>query len=194
MKPTTFLLSSLLTVTSSVVLAEMKQHDSHEHGAAVITVATNESGLEITLESPAANVFGFEYKPTSPADIKTAKQAVEKLEAGSELFSINSTAKCTLKSADVDSVVSEDDHESEDKHDDHDEHKSDDKHDDLKESAHSDVDATWQFACANPKAINSLEINLFSAFPKGFEEIDVEWITGSKSGKSELRKDGIIEL
>ena len=41
---------------------DMEQHGSHEHGAARLTVATTEDGLEISLESPAANVFGLEHK------------------------------------------------------------------------------------------------------------------------------------
>ncbi len=225
MKNRHYLLTGLcLFISTQVVFAEkhkMEQHGSHEHGAARLTVATTDDGLEIALESPAANLFGFEHKAKTTEQRELVHEVTEKLEAGSNLFSINDAAGCTFASADVESAMEEekhadekhDDHDddhkdekhAEEKHDDHDDDHKDEKHADEKhddhdddhkdeEKSHSDVDVTWTFKCTQPAAITSVSTKLFSAFPKGFEEIDVEWITASGAGKTELEKDGTITL
>ena len=177
-----------LLISAQTVFAEkheMEQHGSHEHGVARLTVATTDTGLEIALESPAANLFGFEHKAGTAKEREVVHDAIEKLEAGSNLFSMNDAAGCSFDSADVESAMTgdhDDDHKSK-KHDDHDDEKS-----------HSDVDVTWTFKCEQPKAIESVSTKLFSAFPNGFEELAVEWITASSAGKTELKKDDTITL
>jgi len=219
-KKTSLLASACLLVCAQTVLAEkheMEQHGSHEHGAARLTVATTDTGLELALETPAANVFGFEHNAKTEEEHHVVHEAIETLEAGADLFSVNDAAGCSFDKAEVESNIAEkhdkdkhgdhDDHKDE-KHDDHkdDDHK-DEKHDDHKdgdhdghkdhegeEESHSDVDVTWTFKCEKPAAIETVSTKLFSAFPKGFEDIDVEWITANSSGKTELKKDDTITL
>ena len=228
MKNCNYLLSVFCLCVSTQVAAaekqEMVQHGSHEHGVARLTVATTDDGLEIALESPAANLFGFEHTAKTDEEREVVHEAVEKLELGSSLFSINDAAGCAFDSAVVESGMDDDhdDHKDEkhsdkkehddhkhekhsdkEEHDDHKDEKHSDKeeHDDHKhdehddeEKSHSDVDVTWAFKCEKPAAIESVSTKLFSAFPNGFEEIAVEWITASSAGKIELEKDGTITL
>ena len=217
MKNRHYLLTGLcLFISTQVVFAEkhkMEQHGSHEHGAARLTVATTDDGLEIALESPAANLFGFEHKAKTAEQRELVHEVTEKLEAGSNLFSMNEAAGCTFDKADVESAMEDEKHDDHDddhkdekhadnKHDDHDDDHKDEKHADKKhdddhkdeEKSHSDVDVTWTFKCKQPAAITSVNTKLFSKFPKGFEELAVEWITTSSAGKTELEKDGTITL
>lgn len=161
---------------------EMKQHGSHEHGAARLTVAAIDDGLEISLESPAANVFGFEHKANSEAEHHVVHEALETLKDGSVLFVVNEAAACKLEKANVKSVVAE-------SHDEHDHNAPADG-----EDSHSDIEAGWVYHCDKPDAIETVTVKLFSAFPKGFEDIDVEWITASNAGKAELEEDGMVSL
>ena len=213
MKKSKYILTGFcLLLSTQAVFAEkheMEQHGSHEHGVARLTVATTDDGLEIALESPAANLFGFEHKAKTSDERKLVHDVIEKLEVGSNLFSMNAAAACSFDSADVDSSMAEahndhDDHKdekhSDKKHDDHDDHKSekheehhDEKHDD-EEKSHSDVDVTWTFKCEQPAEIKSVSTKLFTAFPNGFEELAVEWITASSAGKTELKQDETITL
>ena len=183
----------LSTQTAFAEKHKMEQHGSHEHGVARLTVATTDHGLEIALESPAANLFGFEHKASTKAEKDVVHEAIEKLEVGSSLFAMNEAAGCSFDTANVEAAMadSHDDHEDK-KHDDHKDEKHDD-HKDEKES-HSDVDVTWNFKCEKPAAINSISTKLFSAFPNGFEELAVEWITANNAGKTELKKDDTITL
>jgi len=227
MKNRNYLLTGFcLLLSTQTVFAEKHervQHGSHEHGVARLTVATTDDGVEIALESPAANLFGFEHKAKTAEERELVHEVIEKLEAGSNLFSMNAAAACSFDNAVVESAMDDghddhkdekhDDHKdekhSDKKHDDHDDHKSekhedhhddkddkddkDDDHDD-EEKSHSDVDVTWTFDCKKPAAIESVSTTLFTAFPNGFEELAVEWITASGAGKTELKKDDTITL
>jgi len=251
---------------------------AHEHGAARLTIASGEEGVEISFESPAANVFGFEHMPSSEDDHLVIDKAVDVLKKGDLLFAMNESAGCKLESVEVESAMVEDDdhdkhedddhgkhedddhkmhkeddhdkheddhdkhedddhkkhkdddhdkHEDDDhkkhKEDDHDKHEDDDHkkhkkeghdkhedddHDDHKEdghekhddhdkessSTHNDVDVMWKFSCKDHEAIEQVEVKLLSAFPKGIEELDVDWISPSKSGHVELEEDGVVAL
>lgn len=258
-------LSSLLLCNSAMAESHTghTEHAAHEHGAARLTIATTDAGMEITLESPAANIFGFEHLASDDADHKTIHQAVNKLKAGETLLIADSSAACTLASVDIESAQvdahskekhgddehdahqdehdaheahdehhddkHDDDHSDEkhadhdehhndhddhadEKHEDHDKHHDDEKHDDHEdgkheeheadhaehdhksESAHNDVDVTWNFSCENPAKLTQVDVRLFSAFPKGFEDVDVDWISASQAGHLELNNDGIVLL
>ena len=204
-----------LSLFSTVINAE--EQAAHEHGAARLTIATNDVGIEISLQSPAANIFGFEYVASSDSDHHTLQKALGTLKSGGALFLANESAGCKqasieIESAQVDAHDSakhkegdddekhDDEKHDDEKHDDekHDDEKHDDeKHDDHKDEAstsHNDVDATWSFTCDNADAIKQVEIKLFSAFPKGFADLDIDWITSTKSGHTELEADGLVLL
>lgn len=200
-------LSSLLLCNSAMAESHTghTEHAAHEHGAARLTIATTDAGMEITLESPAANIFGFEHLASDDADHKTIHQAVNKLKAGETLLIADSSAACTLASVDIESAQvdahSKEKHGEHDAHEAHDEHHDDDKHDDdhaehdhKSESTHNDVDVTWNFSCENPAKLTQVDVRLFSAFPKGFEDVDVDWISASQAGHLELNNDGIVLL
>lgn len=159
---------------------EHEEHGSHEHGAAQLTMAVGDGELEIELETPAANVFGFEHKATSPEDKKTLNDNKGKLEQAAALFKINKEAGCEPAKTELKSALFED-------HDDH-------KHKKHEGESHSDVEAHWTFKCKNTKEIHDVDVKLFSAFPKGFEQIKVDWITPTKASTVTLEKDATVEL
>lgn len=211
---------------------ETEQHGSHEHGQARLTIATTETGLEIMLETPAANVFGFEHAAGDDDEHHTIHEAAKKLSAGEALFVADQAAGCALDKAEISSDIveqhnkekhaDEDDehhHEHDDKkpeedkdhehqkesaedkdHQEHDDKESaedkehDHEHGDESDSAHNDVDVTWVFKCQQTEFVSQLETHLFKAFPKGFERLNIEWITAKATGAVQLKTDGIIEL
>ena len=144
---------------------ERKDHAAHEHGAARLTVAVNDSGLEVMLETPAANVFGFEHQAETDEDKQAVSTAKAKLEG---VFAPNSDAACKLASHAVDA--------------------SDEQ------EGHSDVGASWTFTCANPDKLSSLGVQLFSAFPQGFKHVNAEWVTAAGAGAKELEQDATLQL
>lgn len=174
-----------------------EEHGAHEHGVATLSIAAGESGLEIMLESPAANIVGFEHAASSDEDKQKLADTKAKLEAGADLFSFNPEAECTLKSAEVVSALlgnaeaEKEDHDHEHKDGDKEEHA---EHEHEEGETHSDMDVTWSFACAKPAELKEVTTKLFAAFPEGFRKLKAEWVTDKGASAQELDKDATLTL
>lgn len=90
--------------------AEHREHGAHVHGAAALMIAWSGNEMAIDLETPAYNVLGFEYAPTSDEEKAFLEESVSALEA-SELLLINADAGCTVVSAAVQTTLAEEAHE-----------------------------------------------------------------------------------
>lgn len=102
-----------------------REHGAHVHGAAALMIAWSGNEMAIDLETPAYNVLGFEYAPTSDEEKALLEESVAALEAG-DLLQLNPDAECTVVSADVQTTLADEAHEethSEEAHE-HEEEKS----------------------------------------------------------------------
>lgn len=134
--------------------------DKHEHGLAALNVALDGNTLEIQLESPAINLLGFEHAASSAADQAKVAAARRQLEQPQALFALPIEARCALREQQLRSAL-------------FDEH-AEPGHDE--EPGHSDISAHYQFACAAPQALKTLELgSFFGSFP-GTEKLDVQLI------------------
>jgi hypothetical protein len=142
-----------------------EQHGSlgaHEHGVASLNVALDGQILEIQLQSPAMNLVGFEHDAISDADKAKVAAARQHLEQPQALFALPIEAKCALQESQLESPLLEDAE--------HAEHEHGDEHD------HSDIDASYRFACAHAEALKTLELgSFFGTFP-GTEKLEVQLI------------------
>jgi len=181
------------------------EQEAHVHGLAELTLALEGNILEISFESPSANIVGFEYKAKTDEQIAAVKNAKSILESPNKLFTFNGTT-CSIKgaSADVSALLSgndhsdhddnkdEHEHDKHDDHSDHDEHKDGHEHDmhddhsDDGKAAHSEVDASYQFSCANGSQLQAISVNLIDLFP-AIEKIKAMWVTDTKQGGSEVK-------
>jgi len=212
-----------------------RQLDAHEHGHSFLNIAISGNDVLAELESPAANVVGFEHAPENDADHAAIDAAVKQLSQGEQVLTFSPGAECSLVSAEVMSELLEHDDHDGDGHDDHDDHDDDkhddhdadghddhdddkhddhdadghddhddDKHDDHDadghddhgdekhdhddhgdEEAHSEFNVLWEFTCAEPANLTSIDVKLFSLFD-GFEEIDVAIAGESAQSSAEL--------
>ncbi|SDT94436.1 DUF2796 domain-containing protein [Halopseudomonas salegens] len=142
------------------------QHDhgdslaAHAHGVAHLNLVLQGAELAVELDSPADNILGFEYLPTSNADKATAKAAMDTLRQADAIISLPSTADCALDDVTLKSPIFaalEQEH--------HHGHDHDHQHEDGK-SAHNDISAQYQFTCSNPDALSAVEVSLFEHFPR----------------------------
>ena len=146
--------------------------DAHEHGVASLNVALDGQTLEIQLQSPAMNLVGFEHEAKSDADKAKVAAARQQLEKPQALFALPIEAKCALQDSELDSPLFGG-HA-------HDEHEHADEH------GHSDIDASYRFACANAEALQTLELgSFFGTFP-GTEKLEVQLIGPSGQQGAEL--------
>ncbi|XCN74697.1 MAG: DUF2796 domain-containing protein [Candidatus Electrothrix aestuarii] len=168
-----------LCLSSSPAFAETRQLGAHVHGEAALNVAFTEKEVYMELESPAANIVGFEHAPGNAEQEQAVHKAEERLKAGETLFVLTPKAGCTLAAAEVEQDMSEEEHEGEEEHDAHDDHDHEDEgHEDEhhEHGAHSEFHAQYRFECQHPDRLKGIDVQLFSAFP-GFEKLDVQMLT-----------------
>jgi hypothetical protein len=149
-----------------------REHGVHQHGVATLTIAWSGNELAIDLETPAYNVVGFEYTPTSEEEKALLDESVAALEAG-DLLQFSPGADCSFTSAVVQTELSEAAHEEEVE----------------AEETHSDIDVAYAVQCQNPDDLESLDASgLFARFPN-FEALQVQWISDTQQSATELTPD-----
>ncbi len=179
--------------------------DSHEHGAAAMNVALEESTILIELESPWNNLVGFEHAPSTDEQHALVDEALAMLEQPMELFTFKS-AECIVAEMAVENSMSDsddhdehhDDEHADEKHDEHhdDEH-ADEKHDehhddehDHEESTHSEVRASYSFSCSDMSNLSSIDVELLTQWTN-IEDLDVQMIGPGGQSSAELNPQQI---
>lgn len=200
-----------MTNPGGVSGAETRQHGAHVHGVGNLNIAVQENDVFLELDSPAANIIGFEHKPENDEQFQAVHNAVSLLKRGGKVFIINESAGCSLHEAEVKTEIMGDghgpncNHDHDREHDGHEEHASHDhdkeqndehyeeheqehdghQHEDHDHSGHSDIAATYHFECSSPDKLNELDVRLFNRF-EGFETIHVQLLTPEKQTAVEL--------
>ena len=190
------------------ISAQVRQKDSHEHGAANLMLVIEGDKLQIGIEVPSDSLIGFEYFPKSQSDRRSFNEAIKILSDPSKIFSTPDDAECLLTGLNVSQTLfsgegkhghdDHDEHGHEEKgfwdslfgHDDHDEHGHEDHdehgHEDSeKGEIHSEYRSNYSWNCLHTDDLDSIGNNLFSLFPR-IEEIRVKWITSKGQGSLEL--------
>jgi hypothetical protein len=157
---------------------EMEQHGPHEHGTGTLSIAQSGKELDIGLDSPGMNIFGFEYMPKTDADKKLVADGEAKLKTGADMFVMDADAGCKQTEANVSTAQEKQDAA---------EAAAD------KGEVHSDVEASWKFSCEKPEALHSVTTKLFATF-SGFHKLNVEWMTEKKASAVELEQDAAVLL
>ena len=157
---------------------DVPQQDAHLHGYVELTVALEDSRLEIHIESPAINIIGFEHKATSKEQVQTIEQARQTLESSAQLFSFDG-GDCSIKQATADfpELIESNAHHDDD-HAHGEEHETD-------EESHSEITAHFEYDCTQDKELNAIAVNLIDQFPT-IEKIKAMWVTDVKQGAVEL--------
>ena len=175
------------------VTATANSADPHQHGVGKLNVAVQGEHLEIEIETPGADIVGFENKPKTEEQRRLVQDAAKALRDAGALFVFPATAGCILKDAEVESDLlifdsgnHEDKHHSEKHHDDkhHDEKHHSKKHD---EETHAEFHAHYHFVCKNP--LTHVDLRYFETFPRA-EVLSAQTLTATGQRKQKLtRKD-----
>ena len=179
------LLASAALALSFPVLADDHQHslEAHVHGIGTLNIALENQLLELQFESPAMNIIGFEYQPTTEADIQSVKAAQNTLSNAAELFAFSPAAQCRLTLVSIHNALLKGSGAHEHDHD-HD-HESQPAAE-IAEHQHNDISAHYQYHCATPAQLNSIDLaGLFKLFTQT-EKIQVQLIVGDHQQGAEL--------
>lgn len=170
-----------------------EQHslDAHVHGLATLNIALDGQQLELQLASPAMNIVGFEYQPSSAADHHAVAEAERKLKDAQALFTFTNAAHCSLSSITLDHDLTAEhehaentDHEHAAAH----AHKNEDHHAEHEqhEHAHSDIQAHYIFNCRAAEKLNLINAaGFFKVFP-ATDTIHVQLVTPTAQYGTEL--------
>lgn len=150
---------------------------AHLHGVARLDLVLDANLLAVELHSPADNILGFEYLPSSDADKATTTAAMDTLREADSVVSLPSAAGCALDDVKLESPIfaileKSNDHGHKPGHGDN-------------ASAHNNISAQYQFTCSNPEALSALDVSLFQHFPRT-ETVILQAITPSGQQGGEL--------
>jgi hypothetical protein len=154
---------------------------SHVHGIAALNLVLDGKVVHIELNSPAANLVGFEHAPVSEAEHTAHENALLTLNNADQLFRFNKTANCHAEQVEIESGSTQAARPP--AQDGHRHHESDDEeHSDMR---HSDITAMYRFTCDAPGELDTLRVGLFDAFP-AITNLAVQYITDGGQGAATL--------
>ncbi|UJJ32857.1 DUF2796 domain-containing protein [Halopseudomonas maritima] len=161
------------------------EHDSlgaHEHGVASLNLVVDGNQVSLELDSPAANLVGFEYQPSTEADLATVARVKSELQQANGLFTLTPAAGCQLQQVELDSPLFA-------AHD-HDEHEGHDHADDDQDghAEHADIQGRFDYTCDAPEHLEALTLPLFNTYP-AMQRIQVQAITASGQHGAALSAD-----
>ena len=171
-----FIIFSVGLVIYQSVYADQHSHAAHVHGYATLNIAVDHDNLVFELESPAMNIVGFEYLPSSVSEKQAVSNAIAALKVSTTFLTIPKSASCKHKQSVVKSSMEE--------------HAEDSK----QSSAHSEFEVLWSYHCDNPDALDRINVDFFDAYPH-METLVVNIITSTLQKSIELHsKNTEIQL
>ena len=168
---------SLLLLTASTFA-----HEAHVHGVGQLDVAIDGNTLSLHLDSPLANLIGFEHAAKSAKDKQAVQAMSADLRAAGKLFVTSPAAACSLTSVSLNaagiepSLLGEKNasgttgasHASAD--------------------GHADLDGDFTFRCQHPEQLREIDVKLFKRFT-GFQRIAVQVVTPKRQSAATLTPD-----
>jgi hypothetical protein len=145
---------------------------AHEHGVMKLDVAIDGNRLTLAMEAPLDNFLGFERAPRTDAERKAATELLARLRnpnQGTALFGLDAAARCTLRKTQVQASVLEPGAKP------------------AAKDGHADVDASYEFDCAQPGELRALELGLFDAYRR-IQRIEVQVVGPKSQSKVTLRR------
>ena len=178
MKRIIFFLSLLCFVPSLLPFAHA--HEAHEHGAAKVNIAVDGAQVSITLESPLDNLLAFEHRPATQEQRGKVREMARRMHQAETLFQLTPAAECRLEkvrlaSEKLDATLLDPNIPLEPAPADGGKGQSGKGKKAAKEE-HGDLDADFVFKCAKPENLNSVDVLLFSAWPK-IKKIEARAVT-----------------
>lgn len=163
---------ALALALSCVPFTATASGKAHQHGVVKLDVALDGNRLTIAMEAPLDNWLGFERAPRSDVEREAAAALLSRLRSpdqGLPLFVADAAAQCRLSKAEVSAPVLEPG---------------------VKPGTpieHADLMASYEFSCAKPQELRSLDVGLFEAY-KRIQRIDVQMVGSKGQAKVSLKR------
>ena len=146
------LLLPSLAVGLAIVASTAAAQSAHVHGEGRLNIAIDGKRIFMELESPGADIVGFEHEARSDGEKAAVKQALAQLGDPMLLMRFEADADCEVRRASAEIEGESDEHEGEEQA----EHEG--------EEAHGAFVAEYEFECADIGALGFIEFTFFSHF------------------------------
>jgi Protein of unknown function (DUF2796) len=148
---------------------------AHEHGVVKLDVAVDGSLLTLQLEAPLDSLLGFEHRPRTEAQRRAADAVLTRFNDGASLFKPHAAALCTLSKSTIGAEALQ-------------------PNPAAKPGEHADLDATFEFRCAQPDKLLDIDVALFDAF-KRIQRINAQVIGPKGQAQRVLKRpDRLLKL
>jgi hypothetical protein len=144
---------------------------AHQHGVLSLDIAVDVTQISVVMNAPLDNFVGFERAPLNDAERKRVDAAIQRLRAADVQFVVDPQAQCRLTHVKLTSSVLG----------------LGTKGMSAAKGDHADIDAVFEFTCANARLAKHLDVGLFEAFP-GMKRIDVQVAAGKGQFKQTLKR------
>jgi len=174
--------AGLLGCTLLLLTASVQAHEAHVHGVGQLDVALDGNTLSLHLDSPLANLVGFEHPAQSARDKQAVQAMSADLRAAGRLFVTSPAAACSLTTVSlhagsIDPLLLGEKAGADTKPSDH-----------ATADGHADLDADFTFRCLHPEQLREIDVNLFKRF-SGFQRIAVQVVTPKRQSAATLTPD-----
>ena len=203
----------LILVTCSLGASAAAQ-STHVHGQGQVGMAIDQNLISMTLESPGADIVGFEHEARTAEEKTIVIEALKQLSDPMFIIQLPESASCKVIQAssevtsengdeghaDHEEHADHDDHEDHEEHDDHEghadheEHEKHDEHADHEKhenEAHGSFIAEYQLECATIAAIDSIKFVYFDHF-RNAQSLMVVLIDKNGQHRHEISRDNPI--
>jgi hypothetical protein len=162
-------ISLALALLLATPLGTWAQGHAHVHGVAKMDIAVEARKITVSFETPLDNLVGFERAPRTDSERQRADEAVARLRAGDTLFKFDPAAACKMTGVELSSAA-------------------------LKlgnaaaapRDGHAELDAEWQFDCADASRAAFVDVGLFAFNP--LKRVQVQLALPKTQLKRELKR------
>ena len=155
--------------------ASATAQSTHVHGQGQVSMAIDQNLLSMTLESPGADIIGFEHEARTAEEKAAVTKALKQLSDPMFVIQLPGSASCKVIQASSE-VASENGGEG---HADHEDHESE---------AHGSFIAEYQLACANIAVIDFITFVYFGHF-RNAQSLVVVLIDKNGQRRHEINRD-----
>ena len=176
----------LILVTCSLGASAAAQ-STHVHGQGQVGMAIDQNLISMTLESPGADIVGFEHEARTAEEKTIVIEALKQLSDPMFIIQLPESASCKVIQASSE-VTSENGDEGHADHEEHEEHADHEKHEN---EAHGSFIAEYQLECATIAAIDSIKFVYFDHF-RNAQSLIVVLIDKNGQHRHEISRDNPI--
>jgi len=159
----------MTTLMTTLAVPAWSAEHAHQHGVISLNATLEGEVLSLDLDAPLDSLLGFERAPRTAAERAAAAALLKTLGPGTSMWQPNPEAGCVLTQAKVEAPVLQQ------------------AQTPAPAGEHADLEASYQYRCAQPARLTGLQHGLFNAFAR-LQRIEWQFALPSGQGKRTVKR------